>query len=268
MWIISNFLCVACLICVFCFSGCLSTHDSLKDAEKSAATRAKQRLVFRMRLADAYDDANVETFAKAVSKGKVEQIDQFIEKGGDINHQGQLSVTPLYWGLHNYSGFCALLERGADPNVLFDDGTSVIFWATMKKDKRFLEMVLKYGGNPDIGEGGEFSSIPMHAAVMKKDLEAIEILLSAGANPSVTGKYGTTALEMAMCEGGKFSREFLSRVDSVSVNEKKHLLSKMEQVRGNMIPGHRKERELSSLIEIVSKMKTHPNQWDDGVRSE
>lgn len=254
MWI---FLGVLCLGCLFCFSGCL--HDPLRAVEKMAGKRAKFRFVARMNLSDAFSDANVEALAKAASKGNVDRISQLIAQGVDVNHQGMLGVTPLYWGLRNYKGFCALLEKGANPNVMFDDGSSVLVWAATMRDKRFLKTVLQHGGNPDFGEGEGVSRTPMHAAVEKNDLEAVDILLGAGANINVTDKFGDggTPILSAIYRGNyKLARKLLDRVDSFTENQKNKLLAGMKLCKKNMIPGHPKERELSALIEIVSKKKT------------
>jgi ankyrin repeat protein len=224
-------------------------------AEKQAARSANQKFVTRMSLSDAFDNADVRALAEAASKGKVEQVTQLIDQGVNINHQGTLHVTPLYWGLRNHKGFCALLEHGADPNVVFGDGSSVLLWATIKKDKRFLRTVLHYGGDPDLGEGaGAAFNTPMEAAVMKNDLEAVDILLTAGANINVTNRLGGTPVESAIYIGRyKLAKELLKRADNLTDTQKESLLSSMKRCKKNMIPGCRKERELCELIEWVEK---------------
>lgn len=43
-----------------------------------------------------------------------------------------------------------MLELGADPNVVFDDGGPVMYWAVHHENDEILELVLRYGGNVNL----------------------------------------------------------------------------------------------------------------------
>ncbi|WP_141686152.1 ankyrin repeat domain-containing protein [Alishewanella sp. HH-ZS] len=65
---------------------------------------------------------------------------------------GELGVTPLYWPIkqNNIHGFWRLLELGEDPNAIFYDGMSVMFFAAQNENLEFLKLALEHGADPNL----------------------------------------------------------------------------------------------------------------------
>jgi len=55
-------------------------------------------------------------------------------------------------------GFKALLKLGANPNVLFDDGGTVMHWAARMDSTEFLQAALEHGGDPNL-RGGRLKAL-------------------------------------------------------------------------------------------------------------
>src|SRR5690606_27914288 len=75
--------------------------------------------------------------------------------------------------------FQLLLELGADPNIVFDDGGTVMHWTAEHQDLGFLRAALEAGGNPNLAAGQDGRS-PLYAALGSND--AMDLLVAAGAD--------------------------------------------------------------------------------------
>jgi ankyrin repeat protein len=105
------------------------------------------------------------------------------------------------------------LALGADPNVIFDDGGSVMYWAVHHVNNEFLKEALKHGGNPNLTEGSFIElQTPNHTAVSRQKsllheaamgpgMEKAEILLSAGADINARDAFGNTPVMDAVYSG-------------------------------------------------------------------
>ena len=168
----------------------------LEEAEKAWNERVRKEALAFMSLETMFPDESVRALAIAAAKGRVETVEELVNSGVDVNSSGTQGATPLFWAMSNYKGFKKLLELGADPNVIYGDGGTIMHWAVQMKDNRFLEAALEHGGNPNIVAKGMLEDTPIFRA-LSQGIEKVEILLDAGANIDARNKFGTTPVMTA-----------------------------------------------------------------------
>jgi hypothetical protein len=117
----------------------------------------------------------------------------------------------------NYPSVKTLLELGADPNMQdLYDGASPLMEATSigpgglgevtssESDPRYLELLLKYGGDPNAEETGPKKTgnadrfTPLLLACRWNNLDYVKILVNAGANVKYINEYGQSPLGEAI----------------------------------------------------------------------
>ncbi|MEM9101600.1 MAG: ankyrin repeat domain-containing protein [Pseudomonadota bacterium] len=150
-----------------------------------------------MDLKTMFPDEQLRALAKAAGKGQLKKIDELVAQGVSVNARGRRNATALFWSMRNKEGFTHLLKLGADPNVVFGDGGSVMHWAARKKDCTLLETALKYGGNPNL-RAGMFNASPTFETVVHASSSSLSecfyYLLRNGAEINLQDKYGFTVL--------------------------------------------------------------------------
>ncbi|HVU17413.1 MAG TPA: hypothetical protein VHD32_10830 [Candidatus Didemnitutus sp.] len=179
-------------------TGCAeNVLDKMDENEAERNERLKKTLVVVMSLDDMFPDASVRKLAKAAGDGNVKEVDAIVARGVDVNARGTRGAVPLFWALHNYKGFKRLLELGADPNVVFGDGTegSVLGWATRAKDERFLQEALRHRGNPNLVDNDRGESL-LFAAIERGE-RRVDILLDAGADINARSREGDSVATAA-----------------------------------------------------------------------
>ena len=150
-----------------------SANEAMMDRENDS-----KPLAF-MSAREMFSDRDALALAEAGAKGNLDRIDELVGKGVDVNHQGNRGVTPLFWAMQNSAGFRRLLEYGADPNIVFEDGASVMHWAARAEDVDILRLALEFGGDPNV-LGGQDGITPIFRALTNR--EALRVLLDAGAD--------------------------------------------------------------------------------------
>ena len=175
----------------------------MESSEKAFNERQRKELVAYMPLEIMFPDDRVRALAEAAGEGAVKEIEELVTQSTDVNSQGKKGATPLFWALRNSNieGFKKLLDLGADPNIVFADGT-VMHWTAKHKDTRFLQAALEHGGNPNIS-AGKPSETPLFETIGVEGSDnkaAMLILLDAGADVNaVTGDEEIFGMSM----GGK-----------------------------------------------------------------
>jgi hypothetical protein len=132
-----------------------------------------------------------QALVKAAIKGDVKEIDRLIDAGANPNDVGAYGKTVPGWVLFhpNVAGFRRLLERGADPNIIWHDGTraqsSLLHFTIYMSDKigtDYLKMCLSVGkGNPNL-EPPDGRERPIAVTVNNINTDAFYILYNAGAD--------------------------------------------------------------------------------------
>ncbi len=163
----------------------------MESAERKHNQEASHQLVAFMPLGAMFPDPAQRALAKAAGLGDVKKVERLVQRGADVNARGARGATPLFWAMHNIHGFTKLLELGANPNVLFEDGGSVMGWSVTIEDDRFLKAALAHGGNPNLRPepSGE---TPLFEASVNGNITAVDTLVDSGANINQTGSSGDT----------------------------------------------------------------------------
>lgn len=133
-------------------SGC-STANQVGASQNQYEQSLKEKVLIHMDIKTMFPSVKLRELAKAAGKGKTSIIDELIQEGGDVNSRGNGNATALFWSMRNEKGFNYLLEVGADPNVVFGDGGSVMHWVARKQDCSMLITALEHGGNPNLKAG-------------------------------------------------------------------------------------------------------------------
>ncbi|XP_042336230.1 ankyrin repeat and LEM domain-containing protein 1 isoform X2 [Sceloporus undulatus] len=98
----------------------------------------------------------------------------------------------------------ALLQRGADPNLLLPEGMAPIHLAAgMEQESgiRCLALVLQYGGDPNARSVEDLT--PLHVAASWGCYTCLRLLLMEGGDPRLKDQDGNTALDLALEQGNE-----------------------------------------------------------------
>lgn len=155
------------------------------------------------------------SLAKAVEQEDTVRINQILSRRR-INvdeREKTFGMTLLIWATNErkYNSMKALLKNGADPNLnALYSGTSAIISASYDfETSRYLELVLKYGGDPNnkrLSDGVNVFYSPLDAAAMC-NLENVKILIEAGADVNQKTIGNETALTSAI----RFKQEDIAK---------------------------------------------------------
>ncbi|NQY66062.1 MAG: DUF2974 domain-containing protein [Alteromonadaceae bacterium] len=136
-------------------SSCSAEQSDLGSSEREYNKRMSQDLLANMSLETMFENTQIRKLAQAAGDGDGELsiVATLVQQGVDVNSRGKGNATPLFWSMKNFDGYNKLLELGADPNIIFNDGGNVIHWAMRIEDDRFLDAALKHGGDANLVAG-------------------------------------------------------------------------------------------------------------------
>ena len=188
------------VIVLFFFGYCSVLYgDLMKEmdkAEKKYSENVSQTLVAFMSLETMFANERVRELAKAAGKGQIEKINQLVGEGVDVNSLGKSNATPLFWAMRDIDGFKRLLELGANPNILFDDGGSVMHWAAQHKNVAYLKLALEFGGDPNLGDI-KLNESPLFEVITHNLNARVALLINAGADVNHRNWAGETVIFLA-----------------------------------------------------------------------
>lgn len=149
------------------------------------ASGCTERKVGGMTEDEAFSDPRVVRLVEAASRGRFSEADKALESGADINTIGKTGISPLLWVMSasNIDLSCTeyMLKKGANPNYRVEGrGDSAMYFAAGGRYPRLLELILTYGGDPNLLGEREMSMLSVAANEGRE--ENIKILLKRGAN--------------------------------------------------------------------------------------
>ena len=137
-----------------------------------------------------FADPAARALADAARGGRVRTVDRLVAAGTDVNASGVGKVNPLYWA-RSLRVFRRLLELGADPNVLYDEGGTKMHHVARYGDERYLEAALAHGGDPNVRDA--WGDTPLSASPLGKWPGTLAVLLDApGVDIEAPNRHGTT----------------------------------------------------------------------------
>jgi len=151
----------------------------------SFAADATQKPLLGMTIEELFENNAVRGLARAATEGSLEEIENLVKAGVEIDTPGAYGVTPLYWAIkpQNTARFEKLLQLGANPNALVGVDQSVIHWAAYISDPQFLQLCLHYGGDPNLlSENGFITPLMSASKSLESHMDNIELLVQHGAN--------------------------------------------------------------------------------------
>jgi ankyrin repeat protein len=89
-----------------------------------------------------------------------------------------------------------LLERGADANVAFADGETLLCKATSKGLVHVVQQLLKSGADPNVSSKRLGYPISIACSLEKNYTSIVEILLNSGADPNVSTAHPISPLPL------------------------------------------------------------------------
>eukprot|EP01062_Namystynia_karyoxenos_P008170 TRINITY_DN12870_c0_g1_i1.p1 TRINITY_DN12870_c0_g1~~TRINITY_DN12870_c0_g1_i1.p1 ORF type:complete len:230 (+),score=42.99 TRINITY_DN12870_c0_g1_i1:101-790(+) len=103
-----------------------------------------------------------------------------------------------------------IIEGCADVNYRNTLGESPVHIAAMRGVSSVLELLLGYGGDPNVQQRQELGGrTPLHAAVERGHIRVVETLLSAHADPNIPDASGQLPLHYAARQGNEAIAELL-----------------------------------------------------------
>ncbi|KAH0625941.1 hypothetical protein JD844_034330 [Phrynosoma platyrhinos] len=133
----------------------------------------------------------------------------------------------------------ALLQRGADPNLVLPEGMAPIHLAAgMEQESgiRCLSLILQYGGDPNARSMDDLT--PLHVAASWGCYTCLRLLLMEGGDPRLKDQDGNTALDLALEQGN----EMCVRILQEPLEEK-------EEEQSSWMSHRRAESFLSTITE-------------------
>jgi len=209
----------------------LDTRDVAGDtALHTAANWGHAQLVRELAdlgaTADTMNEKKWTPLVKALKEGKADVVDTLLEIGADPNFGRERQVTPLTFA-KSATDLRKLLEAGADPHMVFKDGTgnTLVLSKTAAKKRDELRLLLEHGardlpnavgwtawmvaknaGSDDLvallekhgSEPRDGWDTSLHAAAQAGDLRRVDALLEEGADVNAINRFGSTALLSAL----------------------------------------------------------------------
>jgi len=189
--------------CVAFTAGC-SAENNLSGTKQNYEKKVTETILIHMDLETMFPSDKLRELAKAAGKGQLATVDKLVQDGVDVNAKGRENATALFWSMRNEKGFNHLLKLGANPNVVFGDGSSVMHWAARKSECSLLKTALSYGGNPNLKAGLFGGSPAFNTITAGKNTgvpDCLKLLLRNNADIEFRDENGKTLLLRAAALG-------------------------------------------------------------------
>ena len=141
----------------------------------------------------------------AIKREDLKEIDRLLSAGVDINARGREGYTPLVWAriCRSSRSFVHLLEKGADtkPRVYGMYLLYLLAESDEPGNEVYVKAMLDHGADPNIvyysGTSPCNGETPLFAAAREGNIEVVRILIAGGTKIDHQSDSGTIALDCA-----------------------------------------------------------------------
>lgn|GEM_PF-944619 len=143
-----------------------------------------------------------------------------ISRKADINKMDNDHKTLLLLALEddNLELFDLLLKYGADLDIKYEGGKTILMMAINMKKTRFIVKIFEYL-NFDVDIQDDTGKTALIHAVLNNDIKVVEALLKCGANPNIEDKDKNTAMLYALSrENFEIARIIKTYAEKMGVN--------------------------------------------------
>lgn len=131
--------------------------------------------------------------------GSLEIVEYLIAHGADPEKTGDTGYCSLRIAMHSSNAFGivrCLLSHGANPNVRFVDGRTILHELTHVHHKNIAKLLIQYGA--DVNARDNASSTPLEIATSKSIFWLMEVLVENGARLNDECREGRFVLDIAI----------------------------------------------------------------------
>ncbi len=134
------------------------------------------------------DERNDSPLNSAVSGGYIELADKILEKGANVNEVGFENKTPLQWAFmcKEIKMMRFLIEKGADVNVPFEDGKTLARLAVDSYNVEMLDLLLQAGADMNIKD--KYGKSALYWASMRDDKRILDVIRRHQSQPQKVGQ--------------------------------------------------------------------------------
>ncbi|MGD8690005.1 MAG: ankyrin repeat domain-containing protein [Gammaproteobacteria bacterium] len=135
-------------------------------------------------VSEVFPDPKVQELVKALMDHDFDRAKALTQQGADINYVGEDGLTPLYWvtATKDLITIENALKLGANTNHHYEahDGKTIITGAAYGGSPELLQLLLKYGGDPNSAD--QIGETALMRAAMNGRMDNIKVLLNNGAD--------------------------------------------------------------------------------------
>ena len=173
------------LLCVACMKGSFMTVKILLEANVNP---------------NLSDSHGFTPLMLASLSGHSDIVDLLVCFGADVDSRANNGQTALQlcvkYNVRDLVLFQSLIAAGANVNLMYDDGWSILMIFCTERQNELVTMLLQSAADPNVqGFRGETA---LMISAQQQDAVSIYSLLAAGADPNLCNEYGWTAL-MCSC---------------------------------------------------------------------
>lgn len=149
---------------------------------------------------EVFPEKKIYLLANAIALDEIDKVRKLGESI-DVNKKGKEGITLLWWAILSESknSYRYLLEKGADPNIITDFDSSVMYYAAgIYRDPFYLELALQHGANPNFYDFESRQTVLMMACGSNLPLRHAQLLMEAGADVNKRNELNESALSKAL----------------------------------------------------------------------
>jgi ankyrin repeat protein len=158
-------------------------------------------------------------FLNAVSRGTVEEVQQFIDEGYDMDIENEYGQSLLHLAVERSDVQIAriLINNGADVDAVDDDHLTPLYCAVDMDDFPMIELLMNSEADPDIEDNN--GQTPIFVTLNNGNLQILTYLIDHDANVHYTDADGRNLLFWAVLQRSRPIVEYLLTEELIDINQ-------------------------------------------------